>query len=458
MIGKDAEREVAEGTDRAGAMMFISQAAHFDLHDWRAADKSPLVFMAYMNRGREEVEAYAKTAQDLGFAAVGITMDTVKPVKIGDEVPLSTKDGKPRKGHKSTPKDIEWMKQMVKLPVVVKGIMGADDAKIAVNSGADAVMVSNHGGRILDFNRSALEALPEVVDAVGAKVPVLLDSGIRSGGDIVKALALGAKAVLDWPAGCLGRRRFRRARRRAGVQYFRRRDAARAGDDRRGEGARRDPGSFSCATSGERDAKYDLRHLGHRFRRRYLDHLDLQHADRVALAGAKRLAPDQRPAQAALRFDSQFGRNRQRLHAVRTGHTAKSDRRAQQGDGIDGRRSRSADAQGALTRIFGPGVRADGELSRLKSNQNVLEPAGGADDDRNQIAFSRQYYNDLVTQYNTKQQVFPANMIAGFFQFQPSELFAVPECRNGAAQSQFVVATLARAAPTVDRFRPTPGP
>jgi isopentenyl diphosphate isomerase/L-lactate dehydrogenase-like FMN-dependent dehydrogenase len=211
LISKEAEREVAEGTDRAGAMMFISQAAKFDPKGWRAADQSPLVFMAYMNRGREEVEEYAKTAEDLGFAAVGITMDTVKPVKIGDEVPLSTKDGKPRKGHKSTPKDIEWMKQQVKIPVVVKGIMGADDARVAVNSGADAVVVSNHGGRILDFNRSALEALPEVVEAVGSKVPVLLDSGVRSGGDIVKAMALGAKAVLTgrpvaWGVGAFGAR------------------------------------------------------------------------------------------------------------------------------------------------------------------------------------------------------------------------------------------------------------
>ena len=149
-----------------------------------------------MNRGREEVSAYAKLSQDLGFAAVGITMDTVRPVKIGDEVPLSTKDGKPRRGHAASPKDIEWMKQQVSLPVVIKGMMSAEDARTAVNAGADAVLVSNHGGRILDFNRAALEALPEVVDAVGAKVPVLLDSGIRSGGDIVKALALGAKAVL----------------------------------------------------------------------------------------------------------------------------------------------------------------------------------------------------------------------------------------------------------------------
>jgi isopentenyl diphosphate isomerase/L-lactate dehydrogenase-like FMN-dependent dehydrogenase len=89
--------------------------------------------------------------------------------------------------------------------------MGADDARMAVNAGADGLVVSNHGGRILDFNRSALEALPEVIDAAGPKVPVLLDSGIRSGGDIVKALALGARAVLTgrpvaWGVGAFGAR------------------------------------------------------------------------------------------------------------------------------------------------------------------------------------------------------------------------------------------------------------
>jgi isopentenyl diphosphate isomerase/L-lactate dehydrogenase-like FMN-dependent dehydrogenase len=209
LIGKDAERQVAEGTAGAGAMMFVSQAAKFNPRDWRDAAKSPLVFMAYMNRGKEEVSEYAKLSEDLGYAAVGITMDTVRPVKIGDEVPLSTKDGKPRKGHKSTVKDIEWMKKQVKLPVVVKGIMGAADACAAVTAGADALVVSNHGGRILDFNRAALEALPEVIDAAGGKVPVLLDSGIRSGGDIIKALALGAKAVLvgrpvAWGVGAFG--------------------------------------------------------------------------------------------------------------------------------------------------------------------------------------------------------------------------------------------------------------
>jgi len=210
LIGPEAEAEVATGADRAGAMVFCSQAAKFGPKEWREASRSPLVFMAYMNRGRDEVSQYAKLAEDLGFAAVGITMDTVRPVKIGDEVPLSTKDGKPRRGHQASPKDIEWMKRQVALPVVIKGIMSAEDARVAVAAGADALVVSNHGGRILDYNRAALEALPEVLDGAGG-VPVLLDSGIRSGGDIVKALALGARAVLvgrpiAWGVGAFGAR------------------------------------------------------------------------------------------------------------------------------------------------------------------------------------------------------------------------------------------------------------
>ena len=165
-----------------------------------------------MNRGREEVSEYAKTAEDLGFAAVGITMDTVRPVKIGDEVPLSTKDGKPRKGHKSTTQGYRVDETAGRAAGRRQRHYGRGRREsTAVNSGADALIVSNHGGRILDFNRSALEALPEVVEAVGGKVPVLLDSGVRSGGDIVKALALGAKAVLigrpvAWGVGAFGAR------------------------------------------------------------------------------------------------------------------------------------------------------------------------------------------------------------------------------------------------------------
>ncbi|HEX9443677.1 MAG TPA: alpha-hydroxy-acid oxidizing protein [Candidatus Binatia bacterium] len=209
LISDAAERQVAEAAGRRGAMMFVSHAALSSVRDWARATKAPLVFMGYLSRGRDAVLDQAKQAEDLGFAAVGITMDVVQPVKIGDQVPLSTKDGKPRRGQTASVKDIEWLKQRVSLPVVIKGIMGASDARAAVQAGADALIVSNHGGRILDFNRAAIEALPEVVEAVGQKATILLDSGIRTGGDVVKALALGAKAVLigrpvGWGVGAAG--------------------------------------------------------------------------------------------------------------------------------------------------------------------------------------------------------------------------------------------------------------
>lgn len=209
LIGDRAEREVAEGAGRAGTMLFVSHAAKPSVQEWAEATSAPLVFMAYLNRGKEDTSRCVHLAESLGYAAVGATMDTVQPVKIGDRVPLSTKDGRPRRGHPASPGDIEWLKREASLPVVVKGIMGAEDARIAVEAGADALVVSNHGGRILDFNRAAIEALPEVVQAVKGRVPVLFDSGVRSGGDIVKAIALGAKAVLvgrpiGWGAGAAG--------------------------------------------------------------------------------------------------------------------------------------------------------------------------------------------------------------------------------------------------------------
>ena len=160
-------------------------------------------------------------------------MDTVRPVKIGDEVPLSTKDGKPRKGHKSTTQGYRVDETAGRAAGRGQRHHGRGRREAAVNSGADALIVSNHGGRILDFNRSALEALPEVVEAVGGKVPVLLDSGVRSGGDIVKALALGAKAVLIGRPVAWGVGAFGAPWRRAGVRDFCRRNAACVDHDRR---------------------------------------------------------------------------------------------------------------------------------------------------------------------------------------------------------------------------------
>ena len=91
--------------------------------------------------------------------------------------------------------DVRWLKKSCgDLPLIIKGVMTAEDAELAVEAGADGVMVSNHGGRALDCSLPAIDALPEVVKAVGERVPVLVDGGFRRGTDVVKAIALGATA------------------------------------------------------------------------------------------------------------------------------------------------------------------------------------------------------------------------------------------------------------------------
>jgi L-lactate dehydrogenase (cytochrome) len=92
--------------------------------------------------------------------------------------------------------DIEWAKRIWGGPLIIKGILRADDARLAVESGADGVSVSNHGGRQLDGVPSAIRALPGIVDAVGDRIPVLMDGGVRRGADIIRARALGARACL----------------------------------------------------------------------------------------------------------------------------------------------------------------------------------------------------------------------------------------------------------------------
>ena len=92
--------------------------------------------------------------------------------------------------------DIEWLAGLSGLPVLVKGVLRADDARACVAAGAAGVVVSNHGGRQLDGAIAPADALAEVVDAVGSQVEVLVDGGVRRGSDVLKALALGARAVL----------------------------------------------------------------------------------------------------------------------------------------------------------------------------------------------------------------------------------------------------------------------
>jgi L-lactate dehydrogenase (cytochrome) len=93
-------------------------------------------------------------------------------------------------------KDVEWVKSLWPGKLILKGILDVDDAKIAVTTGADAISVSNHGGRQLDGAPSAISALPRVVDAVGSEIEVMFDSGVRTGSDMMRALALGARSCI----------------------------------------------------------------------------------------------------------------------------------------------------------------------------------------------------------------------------------------------------------------------
>jgi isopentenyl diphosphate isomerase/L-lactate dehydrogenase-like FMN-dependent dehydrogenase len=104
---------------------------------------------------------------------------------------------------------IDTVRKLVKGPLLVKGILEAEDAKLAIEHGADAIIVSNHGGRSMDYGPSTLEVLPEIVAAVNGRIPILFDSGIRRGADIFKALALGAQGVMlgrttRWGLGAFG--------------------------------------------------------------------------------------------------------------------------------------------------------------------------------------------------------------------------------------------------------------
>jgi isopentenyl diphosphate isomerase/L-lactate dehydrogenase-like FMN-dependent dehydrogenase len=93
-------------------------------------------------------------------------------------------------------KDVEWLRSITKLSVVLKGVLRADDAILAAEHGAAGVIVSNHGGRQVDTTPATIEVLPEIAEAAGDRIDILMDGGIRRGADVVKALTLGAKAVL----------------------------------------------------------------------------------------------------------------------------------------------------------------------------------------------------------------------------------------------------------------------
>ncbi|MRX74332.1 alpha-hydroxy-acid oxidizing protein [Bacillus lacus] len=187
-------------------------------------------FQLYWSSDREVAGSMVRRADQAGYSAIVITLDTpmmawrekdiehaylpfLEAKGIGnyleDPVFCSRLEVSPQEDIKAavllwakifgnpslTWKDLEYLRMQTNLPILLKGILHPEDARLAEEHGADGIIVSNHGGRQLDGVIPAIDALPDVVEAVGDRVPVLMDSGIRRGADIVKALSLGAKAV-----------------------------------------------------------------------------------------------------------------------------------------------------------------------------------------------------------------------------------------------------------------------
>ena len=241
------EERAAAAAGDAGTGYILSTLSGCRLEDVKRATRHAAWYQVYLVGGRDVAERGIKRAQDAGFSALVLTVDTPvagmreRDIRNGTTELLSGNpiamlphigqllarprwlldflgdgglmqfpnvilaDGKPMKYETVGPalaqsvviwRDLDWIRQIWRGPIVVKGILTGDDARRAAEAGANAVIVSNHGGRQLDGVAASLRALPEVVAASGGHLDVLMDGGIRRGSDVVKAICLGAKAVL----------------------------------------------------------------------------------------------------------------------------------------------------------------------------------------------------------------------------------------------------------------------
>jgi 4-hydroxymandelate oxidase len=213
-----AERETARGAAAAGAAFMMATSSTVRIEDVAAERKSaPQWFQLYMS-DRNVAEAVIDRSAAAGFTALVFTVDQPvggsnprarrDPVIASPDIRLVNLPGEPMARNAYDPanrnvvrfpttwNDLDWMVRRSPIPLVVKGVLRADDALRCVEAGAKAVIVSNHGGRHLDTAIASADALPEIAAALAGKAEVYVDSGIRRGTDIVKALALGARAVL----------------------------------------------------------------------------------------------------------------------------------------------------------------------------------------------------------------------------------------------------------------------
>ncbi|MEX2598275.1 MAG: alpha-hydroxy acid oxidase [Dehalococcoidia bacterium] len=205
-----AELEAAKAAAEAGTIMCVTANASFTMEEVTEAAPGPKWFQTYLLDDRDATMHFAGRAEAAGYKAIILTLDTLGvrkrerdirndyQRKVSPNYAQLMSGGRPRPAVDPNAKwpYFEWFCSQTKLPVVAKGIMTGEDAALAVEHGASAIDVSNHGARNLDSTLATIEALPEVVKTVRGRIPVLLDGGIRRGADAVKAIALGATAVL----------------------------------------------------------------------------------------------------------------------------------------------------------------------------------------------------------------------------------------------------------------------
>lgn len=200
------EVATAEGAARSGALLAVSSASTRSMEDIAKATTGPKWFQMYLTVDAGESREVLVRARDAGYKAIILTIDAIgqgssdEYMRLGNPRPWlpygNFPTGNPNAFKTNlTWKDLEFIATTTGLPVIVKGVTRAEDAVAAVKAGAAAIQVSNHGGRALDGTPAAITVLPEIVQALQGDVPVIMDSGIRRGTDIVKALALGANAV-----------------------------------------------------------------------------------------------------------------------------------------------------------------------------------------------------------------------------------------------------------------------
>ena len=216
----EGELATVRGASQAGAIMVVSTVSSTAVEEIAALATEPLWFQLYVLRDRVLTRDLVLRAEAAGCKALCVTVDTAstgprnrqdrgrfrgipgggrglphlqgmkRPDTIESDIFSTARDPN------VTWKDVDWLRSITRMPLVLKGVLDPADAEQAVKEGVDGIIVSNHGGRNLDTSQATVAALPEIVERVDGQIPILIDGGIRRGTDVLKAIALGARAVL----------------------------------------------------------------------------------------------------------------------------------------------------------------------------------------------------------------------------------------------------------------------